>query len=125
MDETLKIWHRFVADENPALLAEILHDDVSFHSPFVWKSKDGKPIVTAVLSAAVKVFTDFRYVREITDETNAMLEFEAKVGDLTVRGVDIIKTDAEGKIIDLEVMVRPANGLQALGEEMTRLLSGG
>ena len=30
----------------------------------------------------------------------------------------MIRFDEEGKIVDFEVMVRPFNGLQALGEEM-------
>ena len=39
-----------------------------------------------------------------------------------LKGIDQIQFDAEGKIVDFEVMVRPMSGLQALGEEMvTRL----
>src|SRR5688572_17279315 len=123
MNETLARWHEFVATQNPEILEEILADGVKFHSPFVWKPKDGKEITVKILTTVVKVFEDFRYVREIINEENCALEFEARVGDLTLRGVDLIQIDAAGKIIDFEVMVRPANALQALGLEMGRRLS--
>ena len=123
MNETLARWHEFVATQNPEILEEILAENVKFHSPFVWKPKDGKAMTIRILTTVVTVFEDFRYVREIVNAENCALEFEAKVGELTLRGVDLIQTDAAGKIIDFEVMVRPANALQALGMEMSRRLS--
>lgn len=124
MNETLARWHDFVATQNPEVLEEILADEVKFHSPFVWKPKDGKEMTIRILTTVVTVFEDFRYVREIVNAENCALEFEARVGDLTLRGVDLIQIDASsGKIIDFEVMVRPANALQALGMEMSRRLS--
>ena len=122
MNETLKIWHQFVATQNPSHLDSILHTDCVFHSPFVWKPKKGKAMVTAVLTVASQVFGDFKYVREVIDGENAVLEFEATIGELTVRGVDLIRIDHDGMIVDFEVMVRPANGLQALGIAMTQKL---
>ena len=37
--------------------------------------------------------------------------------------LDLIEFDADGKIIDFEVMVRPLSGLQALGAEMGQRLA--
>jgi hypothetical protein len=122
MNETLSRWHRFVETQNPEILEEILADGVKFHSPFVWKPKDGKAVTIQILMTVTTVFEDFRYVREIVDGQNAALEFEARVGELTLRGVDLIQTGEDGKIVDFEVMVRPANALQALGMEMGKRL---
>ena len=122
MNETLARWHEFVESPNTETLKEILAEDVEFHSPFVWKPKAGKAITTQILMTVTTVFEDFRYIREIHGEKDFVLEFEARVGELTLRGVDLIKLDANGKIIDFEVMVRPANALQALGMEMGRRL---
>jgi hypothetical protein len=122
MNETLSRWHRFVETQNPEILEEILADEVKFHSPFVWKPKDGKAVTIQILMTVTTVFEDFRYVREIVDGQNAALEFEARVGELTLRGVDLIQTGEDGKIVDFEVMVRPANALQALGMEMGKRL---
>ncbi len=120
--ERLVLWHEFVETQNAKILNELLADEVKFHSPFIWKPKDGKQITSLILKTVTTVFEEFRYVREILDGENWALEFEAKIGELTLRGVDFIKLNDEGKIIDFEVMVRPANALQALGVEMGKRL---
>jgi hypothetical protein len=45
------------------------------------------------------------------------------VGDLSLKGIDLIELDQDGLIIKFEVFIRPANGLQALGEVMARRLA--
>ena len=122
MNETLSRWHQFVETGNPEILEEILADDVKFHSPFIWKPKDGKAITIKILMTVMTVFEDFRYVREIVDEQNFGLEFEARIGELSLRGIDLIQIDESGRIVDFEVMVRPANALQVLGMEMGKRL---
>lgn len=122
MNEQLSLWHKFVETQDAVILDELLAENVQFHSPFVWKPKDGKAITKIILTTVTQVFKDFRYVREILDGNNWALEFEAKIGELTLRGVDLIQLNDEGKIIDFEVMIRPANALQALGMEMGRRL---
>ena len=119
----LSAWHKFIETQDIEILDELLSDEVRFHSPFVWKPKDGKAMTTLILKTAASVFEEFRYVREIIDANNWALEFEAKIGELTLRGVDLIKMDGGGQIIDFEVMIRPANALQALGLEMGKRLA--
>lgn len=123
--ENFRRWHEFVETRNAEILGEILHDEVKFHSPFVWKPKEGKVITTAILMAATATFQDFRYVREIVEGNCWVLEFEARIGEFSLRGVDLIETNDAGKIVDFEVMVRPANALQMLGAEMNRRLTAG
>lgn len=124
MNKTLELWHQFVENPQIEILHEILADDVKFHSPFVWKPKDGKAVTAHILMTVTQVFQNFGYVREIINENNFCLEFEANIGELTLRGVDLMRVDANGKIIDFEVMVRPANALQMLGMEMGKRLQG-
>lgn len=123
MENQLARWHKCIETKNAEMLNEILADDIKFHSPFVWKPKEGKQMTVAIFTTVLEVLEDFKYIREIKDEKNCMLEFEAKVGDLKLRGVDIIQLDEDGKFIDFEVMIRPANSLQKLGMEMTKRLS--
>ena len=40
------------------------------------------------------------------------------MGDKQLKGIDLIRFDAEGRITDFEVMIRPMSGLQASGEQM-------
>jgi hypothetical protein len=122
MKEQLLLWHKFTKTQDMAILHELLADDVTFHSPFVWQPKEGKLVTSLILKTAASVFENFNYVRAIVSEHDWALEFEANIGDLSLRGIDLIKINSEGKITDFEVMIRPANGLQALGIEMGKRL---
>jgi hypothetical protein len=42
----------------------------------------------------------------------------ARVGDRELQGLDLVHTDADGRVDELTVMVRPMTGLVALGEAM-------
>lgn len=120
---TLSKWHEFIEMPNGEILDEILDENVRFHSPFYWKPKEGKAWAIKILMTVTTIFEDFRYVREIFDENDWALEFEAQIGGLDLRGIDLIKLDKQGKIVDFEVMIRPANALQILGAKMTEKLS--
>ena len=119
----LELWHQFIETKDAAILYELLDENVNFHSPFVWKPKHGAMMTTAILLTVTEIFEDFRYVRKIFDGGNWMLEFEARIGELTLRGVDLIEFNDAGKIADFEVMIRPANALQKLGEAMGKELA--
>ena len=96
----------------------LLADDVVFTSPVAFKPYPGKAITAAILRGVGRVFTDFRYLREIVDGPDSALIFEANVGDVTVNGCDFITTDEDGLISELTVMVRPLKGAQALADAM-------
>ena len=126
MNAPLDRWHKFVKFQDPNTLAELLADEVRFHSPFVWSPKKGKDVTKTILIAASETLKEFRYVREIVDKNEWALQFEARIGELRLRGIDLISLNEEGKICDFEVMIRPANALQAVGIEMSqRLLAAG
>src|SRR6516164_10959315 len=116
-------WHKFVNEKDTQSLSEALADDVLFRSPVIWKPKDGKASAMQYLSSAARVLQDFTYHRQFVGDNAVVLEFSARVGQLSVKGVDIIQFNAEGQIVDFEVMVRPANGLQALAAAMVQQLA--
>jgi len=116
-------WHRFVSEQDMQALSEALADNVLFRSPFLWKPKEGKATAMLYLSSAVRVLEDFTYHRQFVGDNAIVLEFSAHVGMLSVKGVDIIQFNDAGQIVDFEVMVRPANGLQALGAAMAQRLA--
>jgi hypothetical protein len=120
--EGLRRWHDCVARRDFAALAALLADDVRFHSPFLLRPKDGKAITLAYLTAAVHVLEGLTYHRQAADGTSWLLEFSAKVGEFSLKGIDIIRFGADGRIVDFEVLVRPFKGLQALAEAMQQQL---
>ena len=121
----LAAWHRVMAEGNPPEeLAKILTEDAVFHSPVVHTPQVGKAKVIAYLAAAGQVFgapgghANFRYVRELVDGHEACLEFVAEVDGITVNGIDLIAFDANWKIRDFKVMVRPLKAINKLWELM-------
>ena len=117
---TLATWHKMVASKDLTELPSLLHADATFRSPMAFKPYASAKAVNLILSTVIGVFEDFAYHRELAtdDGLNAVLEFSARVGDKQLKGIDLIRFDAEGRIIDFEVMVRPMSALQALGEQM-------
>lgn len=107
-------------------IKELFTEDVSFRSPVVFKPYQGRDAIAMILGAVVEVFEDFRYTDQIESGETAALLFEARVGDRELNGVDILRFDAEGRIRELIVMVRPMSGVNALAEAMqTKLAAAG
>ncbi|UUW87285.1 nuclear transport factor 2 family protein [Pimelobacter simplex] len=95
-----------------------LAEDVVFRSPVAHKPYPGKAITGAILAHVIEVFEDFRYVRELGDDTGHALVFEATVGGLELTGCDFLVLDEDGLITEFMVMVRPLKAAQALAEAM-------
>src|SRR5712672_2344635 len=116
---TLDGWHRFVASADRDLLASLLSEHIVFRSPFVQSPIPGRTATALVLTTEVQIFENFRYHREfVAGSHDAALEFSANIGKWQLKGIDLIRFDDQGKMIEFEVMVRPIKALQALGEEM-------
>lgn len=109
-----------VNDNDFAAIADMLAEDVVFHSPVAFKPYRGKAITFAILQAVSEVFEDLRYVREISDDGSGhhAYMFEATVDGLSITGCDFLVCDDAGKIVDFMVMVRPLKAAQALAARM-------
>ena len=111
----LQRWHDVVTAQDPALLDELLDDDVVFRSPAIHAPQPGKALTTGYLTAALAVLgPTLRYIDQWSDDHSAVLEFEAEVGGRTVHGVDMLRWNDDGKLTSFTVMVRPFSGLQQL-----------
>lgn len=120
----MRAFRQAVESQDIDAAVDLLHDDVEFHSPFAHRPFAGKDAVTTVLRSAFAVFEDFRYTDELEGDDASGLVFVARVGDKRVHGLDFIRTDDEGRIVEFTVMVRPASGLMALGEQMAPRVEG-
>ena len=123
---SLAAWHSMMARHDLTDLPALLHPQAVFRSPMAHTPYASAQAVALVLGTVIDVFEDFQYHRELAsdDGLSAVLEFSARVGARNLKGIDLIRFDAQGLIVDFEVMVRPLSGLQALGEEMGRRLAG-
>ena len=124
IEQTIQRWHRLVESKDANELDELLADNVVFHSPVVHTPQEGKAITRMYLTAALHTLNKehFRYQREILQGDNAMLEFSTNLDGIHLNGVDIIHCDADGRIDDFKVMVRPLKGVNKIHEMMGAML---
>ena len=118
--ESLKQWHQMINTGNLKALPELLDPQAVFRSPMAYTPYPGADVVSMILNTVFEVFENFEYHRELAtaDGLNVVLEFSANVSGKALKGIDMIRFNEQGKIVEFEVMVRPLSGLQALGAEM-------
>ena len=134
--DVIERWHRNIRGELAGGLDELLDDDVVFYSPIVFTPQRGKEITTAYLTAAGQTLAGkkqpqsaagasedgFRYTKQVLDGETAVLEFETTVGGKYVNGVDIIRCDDQGKIVEIRVMIRPLQAIELVHRQMGAML---
>lgn len=121
----LHSWHELVRTRNTAGLDVLLADEVVFHSPVVHTPQVGKAITARYLTAAFHVFFNdsFRYVREIVGPRDAALEFQVEIDGIAVNGIDLIKWNDAGRIVEFKVMIRPLKAINLIQQRMAQLLT--
>lgn len=135
----VEAWHRYVRNVSAEALDELLADDVVFQSPVVHTPQEGRAVTKLYLLAAFNIFpgdesktegsspgvkpdSKFKYVREVVGDHDAVLEFETEMDGIKVNGVDMIKWNDAGKIVDFKVMIRPLKAIQKVHAQMGAML---
>lgn len=118
MEKTLVKWRKMTAENDFSDLPSIIAADAVFRTPVGWHPYPGRDLVCLLLRAAAGVYEDFSYHNEFTKGEGAVLEFTAHIGDIQVRGVHIIRFNQAGEFVNIEKMLRPAEGVEALGNAM-------
>ena len=111
-------------EKNFSAVDELFAEQASFRSPVVFAPYEGREAISVLLGAVVEVFEDFRYTDQVESGDTPVLVFEARVGDRELNGVDVLRFDADDRIVELMVMVRPMSGVHALAEAMQTKLAG-
>jgi SnoaL-like domain len=120
---TLERWHEIIRERKPELLDEILAEECVFLSPVVHTPQRGREITKLYLTGAMHVLGHgFRYEKEVVSPQHAVLEFVCEIDGISVNGVDIMSFDADGKINEFKVMVRPLKAINLLHAKMGEML---
>ncbi len=130
-------WHAHLRGELPNGLDVLLDDDVVFYSPIVYTPQVGKAVTTQYLTAAGQTFpgdekdesspsprprSSFHYTKQVLSGDTAVLEFETTMEGKYVNGVDIIRCNDAGKIVEFRVMIRPLQAVNLVHQQMGRAL---
>jgi hypothetical protein len=60
--------------------------------------------------------------QELTGPRDAVLEFRVEIDGIDVNGVDMIKWDDEGKIVEFKVLIRPLKAVNLIHQKMAAML---
>lgn len=121
----LAAWHQLLQTRAVADLSRLIAADAVFHSPVLHTPQRGRALVVMYLTGAFHVLANpsFHYVREVVGAQDAVLEFETVIDGLTVNGVDMIRWNEAGEIVDFKVMLRPLKAIQLVHQKMAELLA--
>jgi hypothetical protein len=140
IEPVIEKWHDYLRTREPDRLDELLDDDVVFYSPIVFTPQRGKAVTALYLSAAAQTFpgdrpagapgsgsegpggSSFRYTKTVMTGDTAVLEFETTIQSKYVNGVDIIRCNPEGRIIEFRVMIRPLQAVELVHRQMAAML---
>jgi hypothetical protein len=137
IERVIEKWHTHLRGQLPGGLDELLDDDVVFYSPIVYTPQKGKAITTLYLNAAGQTLPGdsnaasasasepsggFRYTKSVLGGDTAVLEFETTVEGMYVNGVDIIRCNDQGRIIEFRVMIRPLQAINLVHRQMAATL---
>ncbi|WP_116995960.1 nuclear transport factor 2 family protein [Desertimonas flava] len=128
-------WHGFISGETPGALEDLLADDVVFYSPIVYTPQQGKAVTTMYLTAAGATLGGndaadgnghgagkFHYTKQVLAGDTAVLEFESSIEGKYLNGVDIIRCNPDGQIVEFRVMIRPLQAINAVHAQMKAAL---
>ena len=150
IEAVIEKWHQHLRGQLPGGLDELLDDDCTFYSPIVYTPQEGKEITKMYLLAAGQTLPGdpasdadgpagagsdsdssaakaggsgaFRYTKEVLAGDTAVLEFETTVQGKYVNGVDTIRCNDEGRIVEFRVMLRPLQAINLVHEQMRAML---
>lgn len=144
IDAVIEKWHQHLRGQLPGGLDELLADDVVFYSPIVFTPQEGKAVTKLYLEAASMTLpgdqtaaadgsatdgsatgqspTSFHYTKQVLAGDTAVLEFETTVQGIAVNGVDIIRCNDQGRIVEFRVMIRPLKAVNLVHEQMRAML---
>jgi hypothetical protein len=142
IEHVIEKWHAHLRGRLPGGLDELLDDDVVFYSPIVFTPQRGKAVTKLYLEAAGQTLPGehggetagaaagsgdaspgaFRYTKTVLSGDTAVLEFETTVEGKYVNGVDIIRCNPEGRIVEFRVMIRPLQAINIVHRQMAAML---
>jgi len=116
VDKFVSAWHRVVAAKELKALHGLLAEDVTMGAPPYYERLQGRDLVHHLLVLILHTIDEFTYHRQWQNEGELAFEFTGRVGELRLQGIDLITLNDRFVIGNLDVLIRPANAVDALRE---------
>lgn len=99
-------------------LDAMLAEDLILKPPTYWKPWRGRAPVTRLLCFAASNIDRLVYRRIFWKGDHAAFQFDAEIGGIAFSGVDFFSFDADGRVVQVEIMARPPKAIALIGERM-------
>ncbi|HEX6451236.1 MAG TPA: nuclear transport factor 2 family protein [Trebonia sp.] len=103
------VTHRFAhaaESGDPAQIAVLLADKVTFHTPILTEDLHGKDLTLRFLGEATRIIADLTYTDEVTDGERSFLFWKGTVEQREISGITVLADNPEGQIADITVLLR-------------------
>ena len=118
VEKFVEQWRDALKRGDPGGTLALLADEMTFYSPVLFKPSTDRAYIDTVLRFVEETLSDFEYIEIYSQPGGAAMVFRARVGEMTVEGIDLFKINGEGKATELKVMIRPLNAAMALAQIM-------
>lgn len=111
-------FHSVMKDMDIESLKEMIAEDVDFGPPSFWSRSKGREVIMKILADVFSTIEDFTYRRHFSNHPDYAFEFTGSVAGKSIHGIDLFTLNDEGRIMKIDVMIRPYNGLGLLMQEL-------
>ena len=86
---------------------EALSPEIVLHSPVVQTPFEGRSAARELYGVLFDTFGEVEFVGEFADTGSHAFFWRANVGGRVIEGVDRLRYDGRGKIVEIRVLIRP------------------
>lgn len=105
-------------------LLSLLSDDVVFHSPFVSAPGfEGRDSVAVIFGIALDALKDVEYTHDFAEGRSRVLVADSRIFDTPIKITTVLEFDAEERVREIWMLVRPLTGLSALAEAVGQAIA--
>lgn len=103
----------------PAMVRELLSDDVTFNSPIMARSLQGRDAIAAIFAQSSSTRGSGAYTAEFKlDERTTFLRWEGTMDGRKLESLEIIVDDEDGKIVERTIALRPYPAVKLFRDAM-------
>jgi hypothetical protein len=105
-------------DGSADTIDSFLDEDVELRPPTYSKAWRGRRLVGQLLRYAAESLDGLRYTDQLSGGDLHIVRFEAYIGEHRISGVDVLRTNEFGRIVQFEIFARPPKAVLALRDAM-------
>jgi hypothetical protein len=108
----------FQAGDIDRLIADLAPDFAFYHTALPEPTTDAELLRKLLKVARETIGEDFRFTEHATGDGLHALRWTSTIGGLAAEGVDVVREDAEGRISEIRITMRPMQANAAWSDAM-------